>query len=287
MSRKVLLLTIAAIINSPIAHACTCFPTTVEDEWNEAKHVFTARIDHVEVRPGEYSAEDHVRFTVLERLKGQPEELPNLVAPRTSCGVFMEPGEEWVITTNESGTVSMCGASARLGLSDHPGDPVLFGEIVLEQFRARKMDEQNACAYSQVELVKELQRLIAAEHLSGTGWTLEEASLENRHALFASDTGLLLELKLDGCDRLARSLEVRKKDGESMVLADFDKVAISVARSFWPDKHAKEFVTLLETQQYDLSRQNGVLRYELFHPTLNMEMVYDVEKDVLQIAYRQ
>jgi len=287
MIRKLSLSGLLAIFGIPLAHACSCFATTIEDEWTESKYVFAARIDHVETRPGEHFTEEHVQFTVLERLKGQPEELPHLVAPRTSCGVFMEPGEEWVIATDETGNVSMCGVSRRLGQVDHLGRPGLFGEIPLEQMRALKSDERNACAHSQVDLVEELIQLVSSERLSTTGWILEGADLENRRASFVSDTELLLELELEGCDRLARSLVMRANEGEPMVLMDFDNAAIRIARQFWPAEHAETFATLVKTEQFKLSQKNGVLRYEFFHPSLMMEMVYDVHKGLLKVAYSQ
>lgn len=260
---------------------------TIEDEWNESKYLFAARIDHVETRPGERVTEEHVQFTVLERLKGQPEELPHLVAARTSCGAFMEPGEEWVIATDGSGNVSMCGVSGRLGLSDRIRRSGLVGEIALKQFRARKADGQNACAHSQVDLVEELVGLMRTDHLSETEWVLEETDFENRRASLVSETGLLLELKLEGCDRLTRSLEMRAKEGEPMVLMYFDNAAIRIAGQFWPDRHAETFAALIETEQYELSRQNGVLHYELFHPSMTMKMGYDVDKGVLNVAYSE
>lgn len=106
------------IMASSPALACSCFRTdTDKSRFQQAKHVFTARITGAREVRDRNGARIEATFSVTEVLKGQPKTLKQLWSHipfgdnSNSCAVVFSVGEHYVLLVDDDGLVDYCSGS--------------------------------------------------------------------------------------------------------------------------------------------------------------------------------
>ncbi|MBN8480913.1 MAG: hypothetical protein J0L88_04905 [Xanthomonadales bacterium] len=95
--------------------ACSCTRRSVETAFDNAKHVFVARIERVELVAPPRNGDDRwepqrASFSMRDALKGKPNRIKRL---RTGygygdCGVPLIVGADYLVLANDHGRISLC-----------------------------------------------------------------------------------------------------------------------------------------------------------------------------------
>src|SRR5262245_875365 len=100
--------------------ACSCFRTdTDKSRFDEAKHVFTARITSAREVKDRQGGHIEATFSTTEILKGQPKSLKQLWSyvpfgeGSDSCAVVFSVGEHYILFVGDDGLVDYCSGSKR------------------------------------------------------------------------------------------------------------------------------------------------------------------------------
>lgn len=113
-------LILVLVIASSKAVACSCLRTATDrSRFEQAGHVFTARITSAREVKDPQGAHIEATFSVTEVLKGQPKTLRRLWSHipfgpgSNSCAVVFSVGEHYILLVDDDGLVEYCSGSKR------------------------------------------------------------------------------------------------------------------------------------------------------------------------------
>lgn len=113
-------LTLMLVMASSTAVACSCFRTATDrSRFEQAGHVFTARITSAREVKDRQGVHVEATFSVTEVLKGQPKTLNRLWSHKpfgqgsNSCAVVFSVGEHYILLVDDDGLVEYCSGSKR------------------------------------------------------------------------------------------------------------------------------------------------------------------------------